>query len=515
MRTKAALDYETKDEYRVTILVRDGVDDQHHTNTTADDTINITINVTNVDETGTVSLSTEQPEEEQRITATLEDVDGSVTGKTWQWSTSSSRSGSWTNATGTGATSATYTPVTADVNKYLRATASYTDGEDSGKTAHGIAANRVDAKPPDPMPPVFSLDSTSRSVAENATPGTNVGQPVTATDPERKALTYSLEGTDGGSFEIIQSSGRIQTKSGVDLDFETKPTYVVTVRATDPGGLHDTIVVTINLVDVSEAPGTVVISTVMPSPGNEQNGLMVKWEEPDNDGPGITGYNLKYAPKDTNGWAEDETSLTQKELAQLLPDTEYAVMVNAKNGEGAGTWSESGTGRTEAKAEIDWFDLTAKFGAASYSVREGSTKTITVTLSPAADRRQSIPITVTPGSAESGDYTVTGLTDGALPFVPGNTSASFTIRANRDTDRSNETVTLSLGTLPTKILAGSITSVTVTIRDSYRAPPPSRPTPPSTPPTTPTPTTPTQPTPPAHRQVRRRPYTKAAAARLR
>ena len=222
---------------------------------------------------------------------------------------------------------------------------------------------------------------------------------------------------------------------------------------------------------------------------------MVKWQPPVNPGPDITGYNLKYAQKDTNGWAEDETSVTQKELAQLLPDTDYEVMINAKNDEGAGSWSETVTERTEAKAEVDWFDLTAKFGSGRYSVTEGSSRTITVDLSPAADRRQAIPITVgaTGDSAESGDYTVSGLTNGELPFVPGNTSASFTIRANQDTDRNDETVTLALGTLPTKILAGSITSVTVTIRDSYRAPPPSRPTPPTTPTT---PTTPTQPTTP-------------------
>ena len=500
LQTKATLDYEDTRTYSVTILVRDGVDDVGDPNVTADDTIDITINVTNLDETGTVTLSNEQPEEEQSITATLEDVDGGVTGKTWQWATASSRtSSSWTNATGTGSTSATYTPVNADVNKYLRATASYTDGQGSGKTAHEIAANRVDAKPPDPMPPVFSLASTDRSVAENAAIKTNVGRPVTAKDPERKALTYSLEtGTDANSFDILQSSGQIQTK--VALNYEAKSTYVVTVRATDPGGLYDTIVVTINIVDVPEAPGKVVISAVMRSPVNEQNSLMVKWQPPVNTGPDITGYNLKYAPKDTNGWAEDETSLTQKELAQLLPDTEYVVMVNAKNDEGAGTWSESGTGKTEAKAEVDWLDLTARFGAASYSVREGSTKTITVTLSPAADRRQSIPITVTAGSAESGDYTVTRLTNGELPFVPGNTSVSFTFRANHDSDKSNETVTLALGTLPTKILAGSITSVTVRINDDDNTPPPRRPTPPSTPTTTtqptPTPKIPSTPTPP-------------------
>ena len=299
LQTKATLDYEDTRTYSVTILVRDGVDDVGDPNVTADDTIDITINVTNLDETGTVTLSNEQPEEEQSITATLEDVDGGVTGLTWQWATSSLRSGSWTNATGTvtstGMTS-TYTLVTADVNKYLRATASYTDAQGGSKTAHEIAANRVDAKPPDPMPPVFSLASTDRSVAENAAIKTNVGRPVTAKDPERKALTYSLEtGTDANSFDILQSSGQIQTK--VALNYEAKSTYVVTVRATDPGGLYDTIVVTINVVDVPEGPGKVVISAVMRSPGNEQNSLMVKWEEPDNDGPGYNGIQPQVCPK--------------------------------------------------------------------------------------------------------------------------------------------------------------------------------------------------------------------------
>ena len=154
---------------------------------TADDTINVTINVTNVDEDGTVTLSNEQPEEEQPITATLDDPDGGETSITWQWSTSSSRSGSWTNATGTGATSATYTPVTADVNKYLRATASYTDDEGSGKTAHGISTNQVDAQPPDPMPPAFSQTTLSRSVAENATPGTKRGPTCKGHGPRKES----------------------------------------------------------------------------------------------------------------------------------------------------------------------------------------------------------------------------------------------------------------------------------------------------------------------------------------
>ena len=38
------------------------------------------------------------------------------------------------------------------------------------------------------------------------------------------------------------------------LDFEDKDTYLVTVTATDPGGLSATVNVTIKVLDVDEAP---------------------------------------------------------------------------------------------------------------------------------------------------------------------------------------------------------------------------------------------------------------------
>ena len=35
-------------------------------------------------------------------------------------------------------------------------------------------------------------------------------------------LTYTLGGTDAGSFEIVETSGQLQTKSGVNYDREAK-----------------------------------------------------------------------------------------------------------------------------------------------------------------------------------------------------------------------------------------------------------------------------------------------------
>ena len=100
-------------------------------------------------------------------------------------------------------------------------------------------------------PPAFQAESTTREVAENSAAGTNVGDPVTATGD---TLTYTLEGTDAASFDIVSTSGQIRTKSGVTYDYETKSSYALTVRAEDRNGGSDTIAVTITVTDVEDSP---------------------------------------------------------------------------------------------------------------------------------------------------------------------------------------------------------------------------------------------------------------------
>ena len=107
-----------------------------------------------MDEEGTVTLSAMQPVVGTELTSTLDDPDGpagaaipltsmEITGATWQWASSDAMDGTFTNISG--ATSDSYTPETGDENMYLRATASYTDGEGSGKSAHAVSANAVAA----------------------------------------------------------------------------------------------------------------------------------------------------------------------------------------------------------------------------------------------------------------------------------------------------------------------------------------------------------------------------------
>ena len=92
--------------------------------------------------------------------------------------------------------------------------------------------------------PVFpATEDGARSVAENTAAGDDIGKPVAATDANGDSLTYRLSGTNAASFDIVESSGQLQTKAA--LDYETKNTYSVTVTARDPGGLTASIEVNI------------------------------------------------------------------------------------------------------------------------------------------------------------------------------------------------------------------------------------------------------------------------------
>ena len=236
---KESPDYEEQRSYRVTVRAEAG----SHTVDRV-----VTVNIQNVEEPGTVTFSTVQPQEGTQLTATLDDDDG-PTGTTWQWYRTSSRGS--TDTAITGADSQSYTPTAADVGRYLRVVASYDDGHGTGKSVSAVSANRVQEAPPVPEPPVFPTDGNyDRSIRESLRAGSDVGAPVTASDGNNDRLTYSIAASD--EFEIVESTGQLRTK--VELDHEGREQYSVTVTATDPSGLTDTVSVTITVEDMNETP---------------------------------------------------------------------------------------------------------------------------------------------------------------------------------------------------------------------------------------------------------------------
>ena len=244
LQVGAPLDYEAVNSYTIKVIATDP--------SGAKDTITVAINVNNVDERGTVSLTWTKPQVDTEVTSSLTDPDGSVSGTTWQWSSSTTRDGDYTDISGE--TSASYTPPSGDVGKYLRATVTYTDGEGSGatKTAQAVSAETVQADPGgDNNEPVFDMSTQSGyACSEGATEdiclfvrrsspaGSEIYYPTRATDPDDDEIRFSLTGNNASLFNIEPSTGELFTTHA--HEYEGDGPYSIIITAADPSTSTDT-----------------------------------------------------------------------------------------------------------------------------------------------------------------------------------------------------------------------------------------------------------------------------------
>ena len=241
----------------------------------------------------------------------------------------------------------------------VRAVNLASEGPDSGKRAtprrasQGSGGPSVD--PPDDdeadansEPSFDDGESVTVAVAENTPGGGPVGGAVTATDPDGDALTYTLSGNDASSFDIDGDTGQLTT--AVSLNFEARNEYTVLITAQDGHGGADEISVTIAVTDIDEPPAAPQAPQVT---SGGPAGLTVGWTEPDNLGPAITDYDVRYRESSAEefqdaGYDGDRTSL---DLTDLAPGTVYEVQVRATNDEGTSEWSALGQGSTEPASE--------------------------------------------------------------------------------------------------------------------------------------------------------------------
>ena len=194
--------------------------------------------------------------------------------------------------------------------------------------------------------PAFSGGARTLNIVENTPPNTDVGTPIAAIDRDGDTLTYTLEGTDADSFDILSTSDGGQIRTSAELNFEEKSSYSATVRVTDGRGGTDAVGVTIMVTDVDgEAPATPLTPTVT---AISSTSLDVSWDEPVNTGPSITDYDVQYRAGSSGGFRDwpHAGTVTTATIMGLTAGTSYEVQVRATNDEGIGPWSESGTGST-------------------------------------------------------------------------------------------------------------------------------------------------------------------------
>ena len=241
--------------------------------------------------------------------------------------------------------------------------------------------------------PEFSVELAAFTLLENSAADVVVGT-VTATDADDDTLTYSLEGTDAGSFAIDSGTGEIKTKTGVTYDYETKFDYEMTAKADDGNGGTDTVDVAIALLDDDTKSAKPDKPTLAPVPGSSTS-LTATWTKPDlNGGTEIGGYDVAYRVGTTGTWELFEhisTGVTTT-ITGLTADTSYQARVRAANDEAFSDWSDASDAvSTNADASVVTLHLSD-----DEPLEDTERATVTATVAPASPVPFTLTISATP-----------------------------------------------------------------------------------------------------------------------
>ena len=274
--------------------------------------------------------------------------------------------------------------------------------------------------------PTFPMSTADRDVAENTAAGQDIGAVLTATDTDMDTLTYTLEGTDQTSFDLVTTAGsaQIQTKTGVTYDHEVKSSYTVVVKADDSnGGTAASVTVTITITDVTEAPGRPAAPNVTATSGSTTS-LDVSWSAPTNTGPPINTYDLRYQKTTESSWTngpQNHTGITAA-IGSLDAGTAYRVQVRATNDEGDSDWSPSGSGTTSMPA-TPTVTISADKTSAVFK-QDG----ITYTLTRSGSTTAALPVMVT--LTQTKDFLAATALSRTETIAAGQSTGTFTVAAS-------------------------------------------------------------------------------------
>ena len=261
--------------------------------------------------------------------------------------------------------------------------------------------------------------SFGASLPDGVTAGTTDEATVTITDDDVPSVTVSFGSAAYTVAESDDSDTTNVTENTVEvtltLSADPERTVVIPIEKTNEGGTSDS--------DYSGVPQSVTFDS----------------------GESSKSFTFT-AAHDT---VDDDGESVKLSFGATLPD-----------GVTAGTTDEA----TVTITDDDVPSVTVSFGSAAYTVAEGSSRTVTVSLDADPERTVVIPIeAANEGGASDSDYT--GVPE-SVTFDAGDISKSFDLSAVEDNlAESGERVKLSFGTLPADASAGTPSEASVSIHD--------------------------------------------------
>ena len=309
------------------------------------------------------------------------------------------------------------------------------------------------------------------TVAENLAPDTSIGDPVAATDLNGDPLDYKLSGAGSDDF-TIDNAGRIRTASDAVLDFETTPSYTLTVSVTDGNDasgqreqtarrtVDDTVRLAINVTNVNE-DGAVEFDSESPQAGTA---LTATLSDPDG---GIADLTWTWeTSSDKSSWATATGVPANSGLASAYTpaDADNYLRATASYTDAANTdTANKNTANAVSAAQTTRPKPTLILSDAEIS-EDGGSAAVTATLAAGASFQTTITIsTAAVSPTVAADFTQTGST---LTIASGATTSTGTVTitaVDNDVDAENKMVTVSATVSNSAVAAPD--NVTLTIID--------------------------------------------------
>ena len=278
-------------------------------------------------------------------------------------------------------------------------------------------------------------------------------------------LVPSASVTCSGTYTVVQAdldADGVTNKASTSLDEVTSNEAMATVPWVAPQEDTEPQVSIGLAVQVAENVGTAKVAVTL-SKSSLQT-VTVDYVTSDGTATSGTDYvaasaTLTFAPGETD--KEIQVQITDDVVDEEEEDETFTVTLSNPNNASLGA-----SASTVTITDNDDPAVTVGFGQTAYSVGEGGTVEVTVTLSADPEREVTILLTHDPqGGASSDDYSDV---PESLVFRSGDTEKSFTFSATGDDiDDDGESVALAFETLPAGVTAG--TTATVSIDDDDMA----------------------------------------------
>ena len=231
------------------------------------------------------------------------------------------------------------------------------EGERERKGSRAIRVRVSDEEEP---PEITSLGPFE--VVENRT---RVGQLEAVDQDKQDEITeYGIAGgADGALFAVEAETGELRFREAPDYETPGDVAsedpqsgagdneYIVVVEVRSGEGERErkeSRAIRVRVADEEEPPGAPA-APVVTAEGSDS--LKVSWREPENRGPEIVDYEVRYREAGEAGYSDGghEGTGLEVRLSGLEEGTAYQVQVRAVNEEGISEWSEPGEGRTDTE----------------------------------------------------------------------------------------------------------------------------------------------------------------------